>query len=430
MATRLFVNDGSSLLASSILAADSSLTVTATEGSLFPSPSGGDYAILTIEDDLGNIEIVKLTSRAGDVLSITRAQESTVALDFASGSRVEVRITKGSLDDFLQKSADQTITGDLILSGALTVTGIPLLSASQPQIRFFETDATSGEGAWRLRMNGSILHFEVGDDSFSTLADFMKINRSAATVQAITFGNTTDNPTFNLDVGRIVKNPTGTETAPDFTWAGESTTGIWRSGSGLIDFSFLGQNQIRFSSGINPIRIAGTDSDNATRYALYTPDQATQRGYFGYPTTGNDDLIIRNVVGTSMKLRVASNANRLTLDDTTGVTYLAVDGLTGEVGFRKVIRQTVGGTLTAAMANTCQAVSSTVTIDNSVHSSGDCISIYNNSASAISINKGTLSTLRLAGTTSEGNRTLAPRGLCTLWFNTSSEAIAMGPGVS
>ena len=39
-------------------------------------------------------------------------------------------------------------------------------------------------------------------------------------------------------------------------------------------------------------------------------------------------------------------------------------------------------------------------------------------------------TLRLAGTATTGNRTLAARGLATIWFNSASEAVASGPGVS
>jgi hypothetical protein len=51
--------------------------------------------------------------------------------------------------------------------------------------------------------------------------------------------------------------------------------------------------------------------------------------------------------------------------------------------------------------------------------------VYNDSAAAITITQGT-ATLRLHGTTSTGNRTLAARGFATIWFNAAAEAIIMG----
>ena len=63
-------------------------------------------------------------------------------------------------------------------------------------------------------------------------------------------------------------------------------------------------------------------------------------------------------------------------------------------------------------------------------SAGDIFSIYNNSASAITLTQGAGLTLRLAGTTLTGNRTLGARGMATIWFVSASEAIISGSGVS
>lgn len=57
-------------------------------------------------------------------------------------------------------------------------------------------------------------------------------------------------------------------------------------------------------------------------------------------------------------------------------------------------------------------------------------SCYNDSGSAITITQGPGMTLRLAGTTTTGNRTIAARGFATFWFNNGGECILMGPGVS
>lgn len=111
--------------------------------------------------------------------------------------------------------------------------------------------------------------------------------------------------------------------------------------------------------------------------------------------------------------------------------YLSPDLGNKEVGLRQIVRQSnSGGALTAPMAESCQAVSASVTVNNSVFAAGDALCVYNNSASSITITQGSGVTMRLGGTTTTGSRTLAPRGMATLWFNSASEVIVMGPGVS
>jgi hypothetical protein len=105
-----FTNNASATLAAGILSGDTSLTLGAGQGSRFPSPAIGQYAKCTLEDIAGNLEIVHMTARGGDVVTVTRAQEGTLALAFASGSRFELRITAGVAQEFLQRTAD-TMSG-------------------------------------------------------------------------------------------------------------------------------------------------------------------------------------------------------------------------------------------------------------------------------------------------------------------------------
>ena len=123
MSLLIFQDNASSLLASGILATDLSLTVTATTGSRFSAPSAGQFALLTLEDVSGNIEVVKVTARTGDSFTIVRAQEGTTALPFASGSAVEQRVTAGMLGLFLQKTGSDTLSGTTTVSGVLAMGG-------------------------------------------------------------------------------------------------------------------------------------------------------------------------------------------------------------------------------------------------------------------------------------------------------------------
>jgi hypothetical protein len=128
---------------------------------------------------------------------------------------------------------------------------------------------------------------------------------------------------------------------------------------------------------------------------------------------------------------VVGGTKRLDITNAGLARYHSVDlGANLELGTRQLVRQTTGGTLTAAMVNTCQAVSANVTVNNGVFSAGDCLCVYNNSGSSIQITKGTITNLRLAGTTSDASRTLAARAFATIWFNSATEAVVMGPGVT
>lgn len=68
------------------------------------------------------------------------------------------------------------------------------------------------------------------------------------------------------------------------------------------------------------------------------------------------------------------------------------------------------------------------TISNAVYAEGDHFDIYNNSSASITITQGAGLTMRLAGTATTGNRTLAQRGRASVWFNASSECIITNLG--
>jgi hypothetical protein len=76
------------------------------------------------------------------------------------------------------------------------------------------------------------------------------------------------------------------------------------------------------------------------------------------------------------------------------------------------------------------STNSGATVPSGVFSVGNNVSIYNNSASSITVTEGSGVTLRYAGTGFTGNRTLFPRGLCTILCVASNEFVITGNGVS
>ena len=71
-----------------------------------------------------------------------------------------------------------------------------------------------------------------------------------------------------------------------------------------------------------------------------------------------------------------------------------------------------------------------VTINNSVFSGGDLVTIVNNSGSNQTITQGGGVTLYNAADGATGNRTLALRGVATIWFASASIGYLSGAGVS
>lgn len=87
-----------------------------------------------------------------------------------------------------------------------------------------------------------------------------------------------------------------------------------------------------------------------------------------------------------------------------------VDGTAYVIGYRK-IPQSLNTTAAAADVGKHLYVSATTTIPSGVFTSGDAFFIVNSSSSSITITQGAGTTLRLAGTTTTGNRTLAAYGM-------------------
>jgi hypothetical protein len=127
MAQPLFTNNAATTLASGITNVATTLTVASGTGALFPSPTGSNYSYVTLINAAGSVlEIVKLTSRSTDTLTITRAQEGTTASAFSTGDKVELRVTAAGMTDTFNNGGVQSATavaGTGISIGSVTTTG-------------------------------------------------------------------------------------------------------------------------------------------------------------------------------------------------------------------------------------------------------------------------------------------------------------------
>lgn len=210
----------------------------------------------------------------------------------------------------------------------------------------------------------------------------------------------------------------------------------------------------------------GAAASEATAQALIGPNYAstaaglaaTTNGQFFAVVSGDVISIYLNNAGSAVLQRsiLSATAVQAALDAKANLTHshviadvtglqtaldakapLASPALTGtpttsgiEIGYRNIPRSTTTTTAVVADRGKCIAIGANITIPSAVYAAGDAISIYNNTAGNLTILQGSGLTLRQAGTANTGNRTIAQRGMATVWFNSATEAIISGPGIT
>lgn len=121
---QLLKNNVSGTLASELSAVGTSMTL--VDASAFPDP-GTDYYLCTLAglDSNGREdkwEIVRVTAKASNTLSITRAQESTTNRLWPVGTAVQMRLTAGSVATKDDLATKQPLDADLTAIAALAGT--------------------------------------------------------------------------------------------------------------------------------------------------------------------------------------------------------------------------------------------------------------------------------------------------------------------
>ncbi|MFN7341238.1 MAG: hypothetical protein ACK5VI_09200 [Opitutia bacterium] len=128
---------------------------------------------------------------------------------------------------------------------------------------------------------------------------------------------------------------------------------------------------------------------------------------------------------------LAAQRTALALGGSDSPTFSNVSDSKGNLRDLPVVNRTAA--YTAALSDnggTIRITTGGVTVPSGVFSAGQVFSILNNSASNQTITQGSGVTLRLAGTATTGNRTLAQYGQCTVYCVASNEFIISGPGLT
>jgi len=143
-------NNGFSTLSAGITDSATTITLASGEGSRFPNPSSPDVFYATLIDTSNNLEIVKVTARSSDSLTVVRAQDNTSARAFSTGDRFELRPVAKLFEDIQAEARD--LNGAELVLDADGDTSITADTDDRIDIRVGGTDvayisSNSGQGA-------------------------------------------------------------------------------------------------------------------------------------------------------------------------------------------------------------------------------------------------------------------------------------------
>ena len=219
-----------------------------------------------------------------------------------------------------------------------------------------------------------------------------------------------------------------------------SKTAINCVGDGQVE---LYQNDTKVLETVNNgIKVVGTESDSAYIYISADEGDDNADQWRLLASSANPQLYIQNYKDGSWETSIQMDGGGATVlchDDAgklqttaTGVTITgAISDDLGNVRGIPATTKSSAHTLVAGDAGKVVYISTGgVTIPNSVMSGGDVVTIINNSGSDQTLTQDSGLTLYNTADAATGNRTLAGRGMCTVWFQGGSTAYISGAGLS
>jgi hypothetical protein len=288
----LFSNRATAKLAADVIAGDTALTLVTGEGARFPALAAGQYFRLVLQKGTGPTdqrEYMVCTARAGDVLTVTRAQEGTPAAAFAINDEVSLVATALSMSSFVQRSG-------VTMQGALEVEAVPTTPLGIATKSYVDTgtlaDAPS-DSKYYVRRNAAWID---GDTVFAT--------DTAVAGKVAKAGDTMSGALGVAD---------GSMAAPGLNFVSEPATGLFRATTGTLAWAVSGTQVAALGAAtstssyfsMNP-RAAGTSffqlvnaPYNATNYNSVSFGVDTTHAFFNATKGGSNAAQVMDFIGAS-----------------------------------------------------------------------------------------------------------------------------------
>ena len=267
--------------------------------------------------------------------------------------------------------------------------------------------------------NGEIRKAQWNEEHTLSLATGKLLGRSTAgtgTVEEITPGTGLTISAGNLDVSTVPVANGGTGQQNALTQGGviysSSTTAMATTTAGTAGQALVSAGTSAPAFGTLPVSGGGTGVTSSTGS--------------GAVVLGTGPTITGAALNGTVGATTPSTGAFTTVTATSTVSDSAGDVRT-LVNNAKVAAYILAATDNGEMIN---ITTGGVTVNSGIFSVGQNVTIYNNSASSQTVTQGAGVTLRLAGSATTGNRTLALRGICTIVCVASNEFVVSGAGLS
>lgn len=286
-------NNAFGTLASGITDADTAIVLSAGQGSRFPVLGAGDFFYATLVDASNNNEIIKVTARSDDSLTVERAADNTTSRAFSLGDRIELRpvaaLLNGKLDTtdavatFLDKT--QTAADAAKLGGVAPGNYLRRDVAGNWELASGTVGTGFAEAALEIRETSFVGNAQTSAN-YAPRLSFHWSGRSAAQ--------------FSLDGnGKItLLNGAGNAEA-DFGAAGVTATGTVSAGNGYIAGGNAATKLTMTTNGINR-GFLGADANsclilrNASNATVMATDNAGNSTFSGNVTAYSDERLKDN----------------------------------------------------------------------------------------------------------------------------------------
>ena len=281
-----------------------------------------------------------------------------------------------------------TLSGNLTVNGTQTIINTQTLDVEDKQIEIGKVSSPS-----------------------DTTADQGGIILKGASDKSILWVNATDTWDFNQGI-----KTTGGLTVSGTTLIGTTTAAPYSTRKLTVGDTTFGDTAIEIRS-----------SSTTTGRIYFTDSSTSGEGAYQGEIKFDHGAESANVNKFSFNI---GNSTKFSLDSSTASFAGTVSDSKGNLRSIPRLDKTSAYTITAADAGKTITADGNITIPNSVMAEGDAITIIADGTADITITQGSGFVMYNAADASTGNRTLALRGMATIWFKHTSYGYISGAGLS
>lgn len=232
-------NNAYGTLASGISDSDTIIALSAGNGARFPTFAVGDFGYATLVNSANTMEIVMITARTSDTLTVVRGQDNTTAVAYLAGDRIEMRPCAAAMNEKL----DSTVAATTYATAASLTTGLAAKLDSATALTTYAKLAGGNTlaGAQKIQVMHSNIS-ALGSVSGTVNLDLSAASTFTATIAGATAFTFSNPPTSGFDqtiylkltnAGTNVTFPSGTKT-PGGVAASGTGLGLTAAGKDLL----------------------------------------------------------------------------------------------------------------------------------------------------------------------------------------------------